>query len=71
MCRKYVQGMRIIYEGIQKSTNSCTSCPLDDGKKIQYRNVVTFYTEKLGGEKQSKKAPLNAASQHRLTAAVP
>jgi hypothetical protein len=65
MCRKYVQGMRINYVRIQKSKNSCISCPLDDGKKTQYRNAVIFYTEKLGGEKQSKKAPLNAASQHR------
>lgn len=67
MCRKYIQGTRVNYVGIQKSKNSCISYPLDDGKKIQYRNTVIFCTEKLGGGKQSKKAPLNAASQRRQT----
>ena len=51
MCRKYIYGMRVNYVGIQKSKNSCISCPLDDGKKVHYRNAVIFYTEKLGGGK--------------------
>jgi hypothetical protein len=67
MCRKYIQGMKVHYVGIQQSKNSCISYPLDDGKKIQYGNAVIFYTEKLGGGKKSKSAPLSAASQHRQT----
>ena len=64
---KCVQGMRLNNVRIQNGKNFCISCPLDDGKKIQYRHVVIFYTEKLGGGKQSKEAPLNAASQHHQT----
>jgi len=38
--------MTVSYVRIQKSKNSCISCPLDDGKKIQYRKAVIFYTKK-------------------------
>jgi hypothetical protein len=51
--------MRVNYVRIQKSKNSCISWPLDEGKKIQYRNAVIFYTEKNRGREPVQESSLN------------